>query len=127
MQKPVPLGWNNFVLEPRPRPDERNDHIWFFFTKGLGDGPAGMSLNPRPRNFVEGKWKVGGDSVNRFTLFVGPKDIDLLRRVDPKLQQMIDWGWYGVIAKPLFPSEADPFGELFVQKNGRGEIMEIIG
>ncbi len=46
--------------------------------------------------------EVGGDSVNRFTLFVGPKDIDLLRRVDPKLQQLIDWGWYGVIAKPLF-------------------------
>jgi YidC/Oxa1 family membrane protein insertase len=46
--------------------------------------------------------EVGGDSVNRFALFVGPKDIDLLRRVDPKLQQMIDWGWYGVIAKPLF-------------------------
>jgi YidC/Oxa1 family membrane protein insertase len=46
--------------------------------------------------------EVGGDSVNHFTLFVGPKDIDLLRRVDPKLQQMIDWGWYGVIAKPLF-------------------------
>lgn len=46
--------------------------------------------------------EVGGDSVNHFTLFVGPKDIDLLRRVDPRLQQMIDWGWYGVIAKPLF-------------------------
>jgi YidC/Oxa1 family membrane protein insertase len=46
--------------------------------------------------------EVGGDSVNHFILFVGPKDIDLLRRVDPKLQQLIDWGWFGVIAKPLF-------------------------
>ncbi len=46
--------------------------------------------------------EVGGDSVNRFSLFVGPKDLDLLRRVDPKLPQLIDWGWYGVIAKPLF-------------------------
>jgi YidC/Oxa1 family membrane protein insertase len=46
--------------------------------------------------------EVGGDSVNRFTLFVGPKNVDLLRRVDPKLQQLIDWGWFGVIAKPLF-------------------------
>jgi YidC/Oxa1 family membrane protein insertase len=46
--------------------------------------------------------ELGGDSVNRFTLFVGPKDIDLLRRVDPKLQQLVDWGWFGVIAKPLF-------------------------
>jgi YidC/Oxa1 family membrane protein insertase len=58
-------------------------------------GPAGKS---EMRVGVE----VGGDSVNHFTLFVGPKDIDLLRRVDPKLQQLIDWGWFGVIAKPLF-------------------------
>jgi mono/diheme cytochrome c family protein len=28
--------------------------------EGKGDGPAGMALNPRPRNFVEGKWKKGG-------------------------------------------------------------------
>ena len=27
---------------------------------GLGDGPAGASLNPKPRNMVEGKWKYGG-------------------------------------------------------------------
>jgi mono/diheme cytochrome c family protein len=29
-------------------------------TEGKGDGPAGASLNPKPRNFVEGKWKKGG-------------------------------------------------------------------
>jgi len=46
--------------------------------------------------------EVGGDSVNHLTAFVGPKDVDLLRVVDPKLQQLIDWGWYGVIAKPIF-------------------------
>ena len=27
--------------------------------KGLGDGPAGQGLNPKPRNFVEGKWTQG--------------------------------------------------------------------
>ena len=46
--------------------------------------------------------EVGGDSVNRLAAFVGPKDVDILRVVDPKLQQLIDWGWYGVIAKPIF-------------------------
>ena len=46
--------------------------------------------------------QVGGDSVNRMVAFVGPKDIDLLRKVDPKLEQLIDWGWFGVIAKPIF-------------------------
>ena len=28
--------------------------------KGMGDGPAGASLNPHPRNMVEGKWTHGG-------------------------------------------------------------------
>lgn len=28
--------------------------------EGKGDGPAGGSLNPKPRNLVEGKWKLGG-------------------------------------------------------------------
>ena len=45
---------------------------------------------------------LGGDSLNRFAMFVGPKDVDLLRKVDPKLQQLIDWGWFGIIAKPIF-------------------------
>lgn len=34
--------------------------------KGLGDGPAGAALNPKPRNLVEGQWKVGGDSIALF-------------------------------------------------------------
>ena len=45
---------------------------------------------------------VGGDTVNRMMVFVGPKDVDLLRNVDPKLQQLIDWGFFGIIAKPIF-------------------------
>ena len=46
--------------------------------------------------------RVGGDSLNRDAMFVGPKDVNLLRTVDPKLQQLIDWGWFGIIAKPIF-------------------------
>lgn len=34
--------------------------------KGLGDGPGGLGLKPPPRNFVEGKWKNGGDSGSLF-------------------------------------------------------------
>lgn len=45
---------------------------------------------------------VGGDAVNDFSLFVGPKDIDILKNVDPRLPQLIDWGWFWFIAKPLF-------------------------
>jgi len=36
------------------------------------------------------------------TLFTGPKDLDLLRRAHPRLEQLVDWGWFSFIAKPLF-------------------------
>lgn len=36
--------------------------------EGKGDGAAGASLNPPPRNFVEGKWKKGGDSAGIFAV-----------------------------------------------------------
>jgi len=45
---------------------------------------------------------VGDGAANRFSLFVGPKDIDILRAVNPKLQQVVDFGWLSILAKPLF-------------------------
>jgi YidC/Oxa1 family membrane protein insertase len=44
----------------------------------------------------------GSGAANNFTLFVGPKDTDLLRRINPKLEKLISWGFFGIIAKPLF-------------------------
>jgi YidC/Oxa1 family membrane protein insertase len=62
------------------------------------DAPA----EPNGKDEMQVGVEIGGDSVNRFSAFVGPKDVDLLRVVDPKLQQLIDWGTFGVIAKPTF-------------------------
>ncbi len=45
---------------------------------------------------------VGGEGLNSLSLFVGPKDTDLLSKVNPKLVQVVDWGFFGIIAKPLF-------------------------
>ena len=46
---------------------------------------------------------VGGEGRNDFTVFVGPKDIDALKKVNPRLEQLIDWGrWFGWMAKPMF-------------------------
>ena len=46
---------------------------------------------------------VGGDGRNDLTLFVGPKDLDELRKVSPQLEQLIDWGrYFGWLAKPMF-------------------------
>jgi YidC/Oxa1 family membrane protein insertase len=41
-------------------------------------------------------------AVNHFRVFVGPKDYDLLKHVDPKLEQLVNFGWLSILAKPLF-------------------------
>lgn len=45
---------------------------------------------------------VGGQAVNSLWFFVGPKDVDVLRAINPKLELMLDWGWFWWLAKPLF-------------------------
>jgi len=45
---------------------------------------------------------VSDGDDNRFQLFVGPKDVDLLKKVNPKLEQVVDFGWFSFLAKPLF-------------------------
>ena len=46
---------------------------------------------------------MGGSGLNSFNAYIGPKDSDTLRSVNPKLDTLIDWGrWFGFIAKPLF-------------------------
>ena len=34
--------------------------------EGMGDGPAGATLKPAPRNLVKGEWTLGGTSVALF-------------------------------------------------------------
>jgi YidC/Oxa1 family membrane protein insertase len=45
---------------------------------------------------------AGDGPVNHFSLYVGPKDIDTLRAVNPKLEQVVDFGWLSILSKPLF-------------------------
>ena len=54
----------------------------------------------KPQPFVGAG--VANGIQNRLSVYVGPKDIDILRKVNPKLETLVDWGFFGVIAKPLF-------------------------
>jgi YidC/Oxa1 family membrane protein insertase len=45
---------------------------------------------------------LGGEGRNRFPMFVGPKDLDLLEQIDPRLKTLVDFGWFSFLAKPLF-------------------------
>ena len=45
---------------------------------------------------------VGGSTRNNLDAFVGPKDLEILNRLNPKLAQMVDFGWFAILARPLF-------------------------
>ena len=45
---------------------------------------------------------IGGTGRIQLALFVGPKDLDLLRRVNPALENLVDFGFFSFIARPLF-------------------------
>ncbi|HEX4231877.1 MAG TPA: membrane protein insertase YidC [Bryobacteraceae bacterium] len=47
---------------------------------------------------------ISTGAQNQFSLYIGPKDVDILRKVNPKLAQLVDWGFFGILAKPLFLS-----------------------
>src|ERR1017187_1880326 len=59
-----------------------------------------MQVAGKPVTYIGGA--VSGGEVNHFAMFVGPKDFDLLKRVNPKLEQVINFGWLSILAKPLF-------------------------
>jgi len=44
----------------------------------------------------------GDEPVNRLRLYLGPKDRDVLAPVEPRLSDLVDYGWFSFIAQPLF-------------------------
>jgi YidC/Oxa1 family membrane protein insertase len=71
---------------------------------------------------------VGGEGQNKFTFFAGPKDTSLLGKVDPKLEQLIDWGtWFGFIAKPLFFWVLKPAADHITHNYGWAIVLVTIG
>jgi len=45
---------------------------------------------------------VGGGARNQFGIYVGPKEISALHQVNAKLDGIVEWGFFGIVAKPLF-------------------------
>jgi YidC/Oxa1 family membrane protein insertase len=65
---------------------------------------------------------VGDGRENRFELFAGPKDYDQLQKINPKLQQLIDFGWLSLLAKPLF-LVTNWFNDAFVHNYGWSIVL----
>ncbi len=61
-----------------------------------------------PSGLLEATWSVslqpilsGNPFSTRSTLYMGPRDLDMLKAIGRKLDLAIDFGWFDIIAKPL--------------------------
>jgi YidC/Oxa1 family membrane protein insertase len=76
------------------------DQVSVRFGRRVWNPPDWKEKNPPKEAFVS----LGGQASKSlaFRLFVGPKDLDVLRAVNPPLDHVVDFGWFSFVAKPLF-------------------------
>lgn len=88
-----PVSWAGF------------DYTYFFFSL-LPDGEreyelaareAGPALVLRMRSLAAGE----GPAADRFTLFIGPKDLEILKSLGRGLERSIDFGYFAFVSIPL--------------------------
>jgi YidC/Oxa1 family membrane protein insertase len=82
-------------------------------------------LDEKPVPFPGGAVGELGDAGNHLELFVGPKDLNLLSSINPKLTQVVDFGWLSILAKPLFLL-VNWFNSAFVHNFGWSIVMVTI-
>ena len=58
------------------------------------------ALEQKPEAFAGAA--VSAEPDGHLSLFVGPKDLDVLKRINPRLESVVDFGWLSLLAKPLF-------------------------
>ena len=87
------LADNYFAAVFLPEGNGNMTHVTF-------DDKVRTPLDEAPQPYTG--MAVGNGPPNRFELFVGPKDLDLLAKINPKLEQTVDFGWLSFLAKPLF-------------------------
>ena len=87
---------------------------WFaqedkYFTAALVSGQPGSVTSTRTAapaasgDLLTSDLLLKEKSASRaFTLYAGPKSFSLLQAQGHGLEQMIDYGWFGVLAKPMF-------------------------
>ena len=80
-----------------------------YFTAALVYGSAGVVTVIKTAAPMEVGDLVGtrvtvkdASEEHKYTLFAGPKSFSLLKAQGHGMEQMIDYGWFGILAKPMF-------------------------
>jgi YidC/Oxa1 family membrane protein insertase len=82
---------------------EDNYFLEAFVPKGPTTGRVATYALPRPEGkpTLEIATVVSGPSVLDASAYMGPKDVTILESYGLGLERTVDFGWYGVLARPL--------------------------
>src|SRR5258705_10011336 len=75
-------------------------HTYFFFAL-LPENGAGHKLSVRQAGSALVGALSGPSTSERYTIFIGPKEINILESVGKGIERAIDFGYFGFISKPL--------------------------
>ncbi len=75
--------------------DRYHASLFYDFTKGL-DVSIVKSQNGDPLMFV------AQNGTAHIKAYIGPKEYDVLTALDPRLEDVIEFGWFTFLAKPFF-------------------------
>lgn len=89
-------GGDRFIDAPLIAAVDRYYTTLFYDYEGGFDVVVSADKDKNPILFVKGKQEMA------FSGYVGPKDYEGLYRIDPRLTDTIEYGWFTFIAKPLF-------------------------
>ena len=76
-------------------------HTYFFFALVPENGAAAQSLGAPSRRGAGGRDQRSERRRERYTLFIGPKELDILKSVGKGIERAIDFGYFGFISMPL--------------------------
>lgn len=75
-----------------PEAESQSNFLGRTLASGVLEGTWSAALQPIP---------TGNQFSTRSTLYMGPRDLDILKVIGRKLDLAIDFGWTDIIAKPL--------------------------
>jgi YidC/Oxa1 family membrane protein insertase len=79
-------------------PDGTDISLWHWMQNHTATGADGKQTSEPEAEMAAG---TTTGAPLRMRVFVGPKDLGLLEKIQPPLAELVNFGWTGIIAKPL--------------------------
>ena len=79
-------------------PDRTDISLWHWMQNHTGTAADGKQTSEPEAEMAAG---TTTGAPLRMRVFVGPKDLGLLENIQPPLAELVNFGWTGIIAKPL--------------------------